>query len=407
MTARKLVFITPFLLLGTALPAAAQAIDPLPVEAIVTAGPLAFPSGLAGTHGSALDQVDEVVAAAERRLKTQGLGLGDMMQHTIYLKDGAASPIDVLNRFHADARKLAPSLVARSSVGTIIRVPGFADPRTLVAFDLTASSAHQADLARVPFTFGPQEISETIGNGDLIFTAGCEGYDFEHNTLKPTIDEQIDTIVGKLDAAMRHAGLTLGNMVSHNLYVTRGTDPIHVIEAFHRAARRVAPELAQSPSVGTLVVVDGMAMPGFLLEVDAVASRRAPDTLHRVPFTEMPMDIAKSVATDRFIYAAGMEGVDFAKGNRVSPDVREQARVAAGKLADALKGQGARLSDVVKYMLYVKGADKVPEARAAFHRALLAIDPAVRAHRPAETVVVVEGLAGPQLDFEVSAIAAR
>jgi len=407
MTARKLVFNAPFFLLASALPAAAQASDPLPSSAIVASGPLAFPSGVAGTHGGALDQVDEVVAATERRLKTQGLGLGDMMQHTIYLKDGAASPIDVLNRFHADARKLAPSLVAQSSVGTIIRVPGFADPHTLVALDLVASSTHRADLTRVPFVFGPKEISESIGNDDLVFTAGSEGFDFEHGTLKPTIDEQIDTIVGKLDAAMRHAGLGLGNMVNHNLYVTRGTDPIHVIEAFHRAARRVTPELAQSPSVSTLVVVDGMAMPGFLLEVDAIASRRAPDTLHRVAFTEMPMDIAKSVATDRFIYAAGMEGIDFANGNRVSSDIAEQARVAAGKLADALKGQGARLSKVVKYKIYVKGADKVATARAAFHHALLAIDPAVRAHRPAETVVVVEGLAGPQLDFEVSAIAAR
>ena len=33
-----------------------------------------------------------------------------MLQHTIFLKDGAASPMDVLQRFHATATRLAPSL---------------------------------------------------------------------------------------------------------------------------------------------------------------------------------------------------------------------------------------------------------------------------------------------------------
>jgi enamine deaminase RidA (YjgF/YER057c/UK114 family) len=384
-----------------------QKADPVHARPLVTTATLAFPSGVAGTRGDAMEQVDEIVAAMHQRLQSQGLGIGDMMQHTIYLKDGAASPIDILGRFHAAARKLAPSLVTQPSVGTIVRVPAFPDPRTLVAVDLTASARPQAPLTRVPFTFGPKEIVETIGTGDLVFTAGLETMDFEHGTLKPTIDEQIDVIMGKLDGAMKKVGLGVGNMVSHNLYVTKGTDPIHVIEAFHRAARRYAPELKEHPSVGTLVVVDGMAVPQFLLEIDAVASRNAPETLKRVPFTEMPMDIAKSIATDSFVYVAGMEGVDFAHGNTVATDVAEQAAVAARKVADALAGQGLKPSSAVKYKIYVKQGADVAQALAAFHRQLAQIDPLVASHAPAETVIIVEGLAGPTLQFEVSAIAAR
>lgn len=373
----------------------------------VAAGDLVFPSAAGGTHGKVLEQVDEIVAKMDARLRAAGAGgIGNMMQHTIYLKDGAASPIEVLGRFHADARKLAPSLVTAPSVGTIIRVPEFADKNTLVAVDLVAGAGQAGGFARQPFTYGPKEIVETIGTGPLVFTAGLEAMDFQNGKLVPGIDEQIDVIVAKLDGAMRKAGLTVGNMISHNLYVTRGTDPIHVIEKFHAATRKYSPGLKDHPSVGTLVLVDGMAVPGFLLEIDAVATKGDPAALKRVPFTEMPMDIAKTVDAGGLVFVAGMEGVDFANGGKVSPDVMQQVDAAARKLDGALRQAGSSVGDVVKYKMYVKkGADA--EAVRAHFRAAVAKLAGNKPRKAAETMVIVEGLAGPALQFEVSAIAAR
>ena len=373
----------------------------------VAAGDLVFPSAAAGTHGKVLEQVDEIVATMDARLRAAGAGgIGNMMQHTIYLKDGAASPIEVLGRFHADARKLAPSLVTEPSVGTIIRVPEFTDKNTLVAVDLVAGAGQAGGFARQPFTYGPKEIVETIGTGPLVFTAGLEAMDFQNGKLVPGIDEQIDVIVAKLDGAMRKAGLTVGNMISHNLYVTRGTDPIHVIEKFHAATRKYSPGLKDHPSVGTRVLVDGMAVPGFLLEIDAVATNGDPAALKRVPFTEMPMDIAKTVDAGGFVFVAGMEGVDFANSGKVSPDVMQQVDAAARKLDGALRQAGSSVGDVVKYKMYVKkGADA--EAVRAHFRAAVAKLAGNKPRKAAETLVIVEGLAGPALQFEVSAIAAR
>lgn len=373
----------------------------------VAAGDLVFPSAAVGTHGKVLEQVDEIVATMDARLRVAGAGgIGNMMQHTIYLKDGAASPIEVLGRFHADARKLAPSLVTEPSVGTIIRVPEFADKNTLVAVDLVAGAGQAGGFARLPFTYGPKEIVETIGTGPLVFTAGLEAMDFQNGKLVPGIDEQIDVIVAKLDGAMRKAGLTVGNMISHNLYITRGTDPIHVIEKFHAATRKYSPGLKDHPSVGTLVLVDGMAVPGFLLEIDAVATKDDPAALKRVPFTEMPMDIAKTVDAGGLVFVAGMEGVDFANGGKVSPDVMQQVDAAARKLDGALRQAGSSVGDVVKYKMYVKkGADA--EAVRAHFRAAVAKLAGNKPRKAAETLVIVEGLAGPALQFEVSAIATR
>jgi len=374
----------------------------------VAAGGLVFPSMAAGTHGTAMEQVDEIVKKMDARLRKAGAtgGIGNMMQHTIYLKDGAASPIDVLGRFHGAARKLAPSLVAEPSVGTIIRVPGFADKNTLVAVDLVAGPGKAAGFERHPFTFGPKEIVETIGTGPVIFTAGLEAMDFQNGKLVPGIDEQIDVIVAKLDGAMKKAGLSVGNMISHNLYVTRGTDPIHVIEKFHEATRKYSPGLKDHPSVGTLVLVDGMAVPGFLLEIDAIAAKGDPATLNRVPFTEMPMDIAKSVQAGSLVYLAGMEGVDFDNGGKVSPDVMKQVDAAARKIAATLRPAGLSTADLVKYKMYVKKGNDAAAVRAHF-RATLAKLAGGRQPRAAETLVMVEGLAGPSLQFEVSAIAAH
>lgn len=409
----RMTFALAALLACTAIPALAAAPRPAHAQAhrgapdVVSAGGLVFPSEASGTHGTVLEQVDEIVKTMNDRLAKAGAGgIGNMMQHTIYLKDGAASPIDILGRFHADTRKLAPGIVAEPSVGTIIRVPEFPDKNTLVAVDVVGGAGKTGDFKRVPFTFGPKEIVETIGTGPIVFTAGLEAMDFEHGKLVPGIDAQIDVIVAKLDAAMKKAGLSVGNMISHNLYVTRGTDPIHVIEKFHEATRKYSPGLKEHPSVGTLVQVDGMAVPGFLLEIDVIAARDDPATLKRVPFTEMPMDIAKTVDAGGLVFVAGMEGVDFEKGGKVSPDVMEQVDVAAKKIDGALRQDGLSIADAVKFKMYVKkGAD--PEAVRARFRQAVARLAGGRQPNAAETLVVVEGLAGPALQFEVTTIAAR
>jgi hypothetical protein len=60
-----------------------------------------------------------VVRKAHEQLAAQGLGIGNMLQHTIYMKDGSASPMLVLQTFHVTATKLAPSLKEFRSVGGV------------------------------------------------------------------------------------------------------------------------------------------------------------------------------------------------------------------------------------------------------------------------------------------------
>lgn len=382
---------------------------------VVSVDKLFFPAATYGTDTDPLKQVDEAVQRMHDTLARRGLGIGNMLQHTIYLKDGAAPPIAVLNRFHAMATKLAPSLKEFRSVGTIVRVPAFADKKTAVMIDVVAGAGPvkgQPDgFKRIGFKFGPQEIAETIAVEPLVFTAGLEAMDFQFGKLPADIDTQIDVIVGKLHNALQAAGLSVGNMISHNLYVKRGTDPLHVIAKFHEATRKYSPELQQKPSVGTLVIVDGMAADGFLLEIDAVAARPQqpgkPDNYARVPFTEMPMDIAKSVTVGDLVFLAGMEGVDFDKQGAVSPNVLDQVEVAVKKIDATLRKSGLTIGNMVKHKLYVKQGADVQQVRRKFHEAAARLAPELKNQPSAETLVIVEGLAIEQLQFEATVIAAR
>jgi enamine deaminase RidA (YjgF/YER057c/UK114 family) len=380
---------------------------------IVSVKNIVFPSAVCGTADDPLKQVEEVVEKMHALLTQHELGIGNMLQHTIFLKDGAASTMDVLQRFHETATRLAPSLKTERSVGTIIRLPEFPDRKAAIMLEIVAGVPLENRQApdgyrRVPFVFGPQEIVETIGGEKIVFTAGLEAMDFEHGTLDEAIDDQIVAVVGKLDGAMKKAGLTISNVVQHNLYVTQGTDPMRVTRKFQEEVRKIDPEASDYPSVGTLMIVDGMAAPSFLLEMDAVASRDEPESLERVRVTETSMNGAKVVATGDLVYVVSMPGIDFDNNMVMSNSIDGQIEMAVRNTVNALQQAGLSFGDVVKHRIMMKkGAADPARLRARFYDVAAQYAPDWEVHPSAETFLIVEGLATDDRLFEVAVIAAR
>jgi enamine deaminase RidA (YjgF/YER057c/UK114 family) len=383
---------------------AAQAAPAAVVQPSVrSAGGVVFPSGFFGTRANALDQVDEIVAAADQTLKAAGVreGIGAMAQHTIYVKNGALNPLDVLTRFHAVARRLSPSLLDHPSVGTILRVPGFEDPRSVVGLDLSAAPpGTAAELSRVRFKFGPQEIGQSIADDRFVFSAGLEAFDFEHGTLVPTIEQQVDVVTSKLLKVMADAGVSVAQMVSHNLYVAKGSDPLKVAGLFHESLHAKLPQLAAAQSVGTLVVVDGMAAPGFLLEMDAIATRGDPAAVRRVPYDE-PLPVAKAAAVGGLVFTSSIDALPQSPADAIPTGALQQARVIAQRTAAAVMKAGMPASRLAKVKLYVRAGNPVGAVRSAFLSALRAAG----AGHPAVTVIVVEALEAPALECAATAVA--
>ncbi len=118
------------------------------------------------------------------------------------------------------------------------------------------------------------DIAKTLTVGKLIFLSGTEAMDFDKGGAVPeSMDEQIEVVVRKMNAALEELGLNIGNMVKHTIYMTKGSaNPIDVIQKFHQECYRLAPDLKEKPSTGTLAVVDGLAVDTFKVEVDAIAA---------------------------------------------------------------------------------------------------------------------------------------
>jgi NADPH-dependent glutamate synthase beta subunit-like oxidoreductase len=99
-----------------------------------------------------------------------------------------------------------------------------------------------------------------------------------------------------------------------------------VIRKFHAEMRKHDREARTFPGTGALMVVDGMAAPNFLLEMDAVLTKGPPDKVERVPFGEVAMDVVKTASADGLIFVTAMPGADLAENMAFPPNVDEQIK---------------------------------------------------------------------------------
>src|SRR5690349_16177257 len=165
------------------------------IAKLVKSDNLVFVSGLVGKS------VEDVVKQADGVLKEAGLDIGNMIQHTIYVKDGTPSFQGAIGGFHAATRALAPRLIDKPSTGTILRVPEIGGDNTY-ALDLMAAAPSkgktQDDFVRIWFHPTLDGIVETVSPGkELIFTSGMEAMNFSNGTLAPDLDSQVKYIVEK------------------------------------------------------------------------------------------------------------------------------------------------------------------------------------------------------------------
>jgi enamine deaminase RidA (YjgF/YER057c/UK114 family) len=372
-----------------------------------------FPSGIYGTRPDPLDQVDEVIEKMNARLAEQGLSFSDLRQVTYFVKDGAADPVAVLNRSGQAVARLA--LKRPRGVGTIIRLPSMPG-NSAVMLDIVAGAPLEKGTdtdgyRRVQAAFGPFKDSiDTISGNGILFTAGFEAMDFQHDFKVPaTLEEQVTAVVNKLDNAFKNAGLSLANMVQHNIYYNYklGVDPSAIVRKFHEEMNKREPLHKSHPGVGAMMGVDGMAHPAFMLEVDAVGTTRKPQEVKYVPFTETPEDVCKTATVGALTYVVDVVGVEYANNLKYPDSLDAQIELAVKNLRDMLRKAGLDLENLVKIRLMVKkGAGDAGKVRSKFYQVLTSYAPALKAQPPAETLMFVEKL-DRELAFQIVAIAAR
>lgn len=121
-----------------------------------------------------------------------------------------------------------------------------------------------------------------------------------------------------------------------------------------------------------------------------------PATVHK-PAGEYSHAVAVP-AGSRTVYLAGQVGID--PDGRVAPDFAGQAEQAYSNVASILAHHGLDMSDVVKMTHYLTDAADIGTYGEVRSRWL-------GDHRPASTLLIVAGLALPELKVEIEVVAAR
>jgi enamine deaminase RidA (YjgF/YER057c/UK114 family) len=123
-----------------------------------------------------------------------------------------------------------------------------------------------------------------------------------------------------------------------------------------------------------------------------------------VPEPRAAYSHAVRVRSGELLVLAGQVAVDFDGTTVGVDDVVAQFEQVMDNLGGVLRGAGASFADVVKYTMFVVGRGNVAAMREA--RSALWSELYPDGRYPANTLLVVDGLASPEYLVEIEAIAA-
>jgi 2-iminobutanoate/2-iminopropanoate deaminase len=114
----------------------------------------------------------------------------------------------------------------------------------------------------------------------------------------------------------------------------------------------------------------------------------------------------KGVVTNGMIFLSGVDGIDPTSG-KCAPDVETQTRIAFEKIRHRLEEAGSEVDRIVKQVTYIVGRENLigyRRGRAGWLEDNFPKSPPVSRH--ASTLVLVAGLAVPEMLVEIDIIAA-
>ncbi len=116
---------------------------------------------------------------------------------------------------------------------------------------------------------------EIAGSSRLMYVSG-QIPQRRDGTIPETIEDQTEVVWKNITSVLASAGMRLTDICKINTYLTRRENlaPVRDVRARHLREHRPA---------STTVIVNGLAWPEFLLEVEVVAAKRAP--VKRLPPT--------------------------------------------------------------------------------------------------------------------------
>ena len=247
----------------------------------------------------------------------------------------------------------------------------------------------------------------SLGTGvdGLVFTAGQPGVDAT-GTIAGGIEQQTLQAYENLRAILEEGGLSFSDVAKIRIFVTKAED-------YEEMTKVRTPYYEQYFRDGeypaSTVLVTPLAVPGLLVEIEAVASasKRAFDTEEIVKLIPLPLAVQPlwrlGVETEGLLWTTGQPGFDL-EAKVVGPDITSQTQKSLENLESIICAGGFEFSDVVKLNTFITEPADYP-AMLEVRNAFLAERFPNRDYPAASTIVA--GFPPQDMRVETEAVAAK
>lgn len=319
----------------------------------------------------------------ETVLSAAGAGFGDIVSSTSYMTSVLYRPTIAAARAERGLTSSPHTLLVMSSLARpdlLVEVAGVA------VVDTEREVIQPVDVHDVSDRY-----AHAIRAGDTVYLSGQVALDPDGKLVGPgDIEAQATQVFENMRRVMAAAGGTLDDIVKITAYMTN----VLYREGYGKA--RQAAGMAETPS--TLIVVPSLALPEFLIEIEAVAVLGgAKEVIRPTTIHDQTGRYAPAIRAGNTIYMAGSVPLNPDSSLAGPGDVEAQANRIYENIRLTLEAAGASLDDVVRTTTYLTNM--------AYRQTNNDVRKQFGLTNTANSTVAVASLARPDYLLEVEALA--
>jgi enamine deaminase RidA (YjgF/YER057c/UK114 family) len=323
-----------------------------PFSAAVVAGGFIYLSGMLAENddgaivgANVADQTRHILERAGRLLQDAGSTLAQVVSVTVYLR--SAGEFQTMNGAYRPFFPQDPP--TRTTVITDLVVP---EAQVEIAMIAAAAGASREVLHPADWMKSPNPYSYAVRAGDTVFLSGLVPRKGKDNSpVHGDIAVQTRTIIDNASQLLETAGVSLDDVVSTRVYLTRAADFQEMNRAYRDRFRGGPPARA--------TVTCGLAGPDFQVEMTFTAVATARQVIGTPP---EGIPISPAVRSGSRIYLSGVLG----NTPETAGDVAAQTRETLARIRKTLESAGATPADVVDATVYLKYIGDLPAMNEAY-----------------------------------------
>jgi enamine deaminase RidA (YjgF/YER057c/UK114 family) len=318
-------------------------------------------------------------------------------------------------------QKHAPYLVENPPASTFIAPASLAKPEFLIEVDVIGvinrnvpdwNVKHYAEYwggKKLAYPHVPKEhpkFARTEVAGNLVIVSGCEA--LNHDTVKVETNdfkEQTRICLEKIKVGMAETGGSIENLVKTYVLLKNIKDYPAYRDVEQEFFKKHAPSLAKNPPASTVINVSSLALPEFLVEVEAfgVINQKAPGWATK--YYPGSKEASSSASAGKLLFLSGYDGSNPKTGKMETTAIDQQINIALDKVKAALERAGSSMGKVVKTFMLLKRLEDYPKMRKAEVEYYQKHAPQLVDSPPVSTFMQLTSMTNPGALFEVDVTA--